>query len=129
MKFAVWLAIVSASVSTLGPAGLVLCVSDSGHVEIETAGDDCCRDAHASDRELAHADRCACVDTPLLHSAARTSIGTERLFTNWTSQPLVFVEPPRLDSVTIAIPSRVFAAGRPIESVDLSSLRSVVLLA
>jgi hypothetical protein len=129
MKFAVWLAILSASATTFGPAGIVLCVSDSGHVEIEAAGDDCCKEAHASGRDVSHAERCECTDTPLLHSAARTPTGIERFMTAWTSQPLMFVEPPRVCSVTAEIPSRLPAVRLPRQSVDLSNLRSVVLLA
>jgi hypothetical protein len=129
MKFAVWLAILSASATTFGPAGIVLCVSDSGHVEIEAAGDDCCKEVHASGREVSHAERCECTDTPLLRSAVRTSTGIERFMTAWTPQPLLFVEPPRVYSVAALLPSCSPVVGRLRESVDLSNLRSVVLLA
>ena len=130
MKFAVWLAVASSSVTMIGPAGIVLCVSASGHVEIETGGDDCCGDAHAAARDLTHAERCECVDTPVLRVAGgRSSIGTERLLSGWFAQPLSLFEPPRVYHLAFVIPANLMTADRFRESTDLASLRSVVLLA
>ena len=129
MKFALSLALLSASASTFGPAGTVLCVSASGHVELETGSDDCCGDAHASEGEASHTERCGCIDTPLLQGAARFTIGTERLLSAWTVQPLVSFAPPHVHTVTVTTAMGSFPVDRLREPVALSSLRSVVLLA
>jgi hypothetical protein len=129
LRFPVWLAIVCACATVLGPAGRVLCVNASGHVAIETASADCCRDARASTGELSPADHCDCVDIPLIESAVRSSVGTERLWTTWTTQPVTFLQPALVQAGTIVSPVRFLVLDPFVPSLVLASLRSVVLLA
>jgi len=126
----VWLVVATLSVSTLGSAGVVLCVDESGHVAIESAAaEDCCRDSDQRTRELSHAGTCGCTDTPVLHAAAATSTGTERLVVSWVAQPLALFAPPIAEHVSVSNPSRRDSVERCWKSTDLSNLRSVVLLA
>jgi hypothetical protein len=128
MKVAVWLAIASTSAAAVGPAGIVLCVNASGHVEIEAVGDDCCG-KQPLEGEIAHTERCGCVDTPLLQNATRFTIGTEHLMSAWTMVPVASFDPPAVHAIALAIHSHRLSAPRWRESVTLSSLRSIVLLA
>jgi hypothetical protein len=128
VKFAVWLATACASAMTFGPAGIVLCVSATGHVEIINGADDCCGDAHASMGEISPADCCDCVDTPLIQSAARSSVGTERLITNWSAQPFTLLASAAVESARITSAS-FFVVAVPLETSEVFlGLRSIVLL-
>jgi hypothetical protein len=125
----IWLAVASLGIATLGSAGVVLCVSQSGHVTIKAFTDDCCRDAELPSGEAPHTERCDCIDTPVLHAAAGASIGTERLLIAWVAHPLATVLPGedlQLPSAQSALRAR---EQRSRASTDLSRLRSVVLLA
>lgn len=124
-----WLALVCASSFMLGRAGNVLCVSASGHVEIENGGDDCCKDAHAPVHALSIADRCDCTDTPLLQTAARSGVGTERLVSGWTPRSDAFVAPGTIAAPPSASPLARTPVGPPSFSVTVASLRTVILLA
>ena len=125
----VWLAVTTLATATFASAGVVLCVSHSGHVAIEAFTDDCCRDAEVPAGEASHAERCACIDTPVMHAAAGASIGKERLLLAWVAQPLATIvvgESPQPASARS--PLRAFEQ-RSRASTDLARLRSVVLLA
>jgi len=128
MKLALWLVIASLIATIAGPAGVVLCVSESGHVEIANGSDDCCEKKGMGDRELAHSDRCTCVDTPLLRDAARSNSGTERLLSAWSALPISPCAPPLIhESIAVGLTVRFAHSVR--EPIALASLRSVVLLA
>jgi hypothetical protein len=124
----IWLAVASLGIATLGSAGVVLCVSHTGHVAIEAFSGDCCGDTEVPSGEASHTERCACIDTPVMH-AAGASIGKERLLLAWVERPVVTVvvdeclQPASLRSPLLAYEQRSHAAS------DLSRLRSVVLLA
>jgi len=124
-----WLAIFCASATHFGRVSNVLCVSASGHVEIETGGDDCCKDAHTPARELSVGDRCDCIDTPLVQTAARSGVGTERLMTGWMLCPEALLDPGAIcGRPTTSVRARI-SAGPPCPSVTVARLRTVVLLA
>lgn len=129
IQFSVWLAVASSSAAMLLPAGLVLCVSEAGHVEIETGDDDCCQQEGTADRELAHSDRCACVDTPLLRDAARSHSGAERLLSAWVATSHGSLVPFPVHESTCPVASEIHLAQHAREPMTLARLRSVVLLA
>jgi len=128
MTFSLWLAFASSSAAMLVPAGFVLCVSEAGHVEIENGDDDCCERQAEGNRGLAHSDRCACIDTPVLRDAARSQSGAERLLSAWVAKPHgSFVPFPILESTLTATPM-IPMAQRIRAPISLGRLRSVVLL-